>query len=78
MLPVVALYLQVFCRITEYPAKSTSSEFIYCIRTAEFIGEKFSSVLISGKIIWEKKHDIREIQLYEIQLYVMKYALNCV
>ena len=43
------------CRIIEYPAKSASSEFIYGTRTAEFLRERISSVLISGKIIWEKK-----------------------
>ena len=53
-LPIVALYLEVLCRIIEYPAKSSSSEFIYGTRTAEFLGERIPSVLISGKIIWEK------------------------
>ena len=33
----------------------TVSEFIYCTRTAEFLGERTPSVLISGKIIWKKK-----------------------
>ena len=35
------------CRIIGYPANGT--------RTAEFLGEGIASVLISGKIIWEKK-----------------------
>ena len=52
---IVAQYLKVLCRIIEYPAKSTSSEYIYGARTAEFLGERIPSVLISGKIIWEKK-----------------------
>ena len=38
------------CRITEYPAKSTRSEFIYGTGTAEFLGEQIPSVLIYGKI----------------------------
>ena len=53
-LPIVALYLEVLCRIIEYPAKSSSSEFIYGTRTAEFLGKRIPSVLISGKRIWEK------------------------
>ena len=53
-LPIVARFLEVFCRISEYPAKSTSSEFIYCRRTVEFPRERTPPVLISGKMIWEK------------------------
>ena len=73
-LPIVAQYLEVFCRIIEYPAMSTSPELIYCRRTAEFLRERVPSALISGKIIWEKKHDSSWIshELHEIQLYVMK------
>ena len=54
LVPIVARYLEVLCRIIEYPTKSTSSEFIYSTRTAEFHGEQIPSVLISGKIIWKK------------------------
>ena len=54
-LPIVSRYLEVLCRIMEYPAKNTSSEFIYGTRTAECLGERIPSVLISGKIIWEKR-----------------------
>ena len=53
-LPIVALSLEVLCRIIEYPAKRSSSEFIYGTRTAEFLGKRIPSVLISGKRIWEK------------------------
>ena len=53
-LPIVARYLEVLCWIIEYPAKSSSSEFIYGTRTAEFLGEQIPSALISGQIIWEK------------------------
>ena len=42
-----------FCPVIEYPAKSASSEFIYCRRTAEFLREGIPPVLISGKIIWK-------------------------
>ena len=48
-LPIVALYLEVLCRIIEYPAKSSSSEFIYGTRTAEFLGKRIPSFLISGE-----------------------------
>ena len=34
---IVARYLEVHCRITEYPAKCTSFGFIYCTRTPENI-----------------------------------------
>ena len=54
-LPIVARYLEVLCRIIEYPAKSTRCEFIYGLRTAECLVERIPSVLISGKIIWEKR-----------------------
>ena len=40
--PIVARYLEVLCRIIA--AKSTSSEFIYGTRTAEFLGERIPSV----------------------------------
>ena len=53
-LPIVTRYLEVICRIIEYPAKSTSSEFIDGTRTAEFLGKRIPSVLISGKRICEK------------------------
>ena len=60
-LPIVSRYLEEFCPIIEYSARSTSSEFIYCRRTGEFLGERIPSVLISGKIIWEKKQSFVRI-----------------
>ena len=54
-LPIVVCYLEVLYRLIEYPAKSTSCEFIYGLRTAECLVERIPSVLISGKIIWEKR-----------------------
>ena len=36
-LSIVVQYLEVFCRINDYTAKCTSSEFIYCSRRLEFI-----------------------------------------
>ena len=42
------------CRIIEYPAKSTSPEFIYGTRTAEFLGKRIPSILISSKKSWKK------------------------
>ena len=53
-LPIDARYLEVLCRIIEYYGNSTSSEFIYCTRTAEFLGEGIPSFLISSKIILQK------------------------
>ena len=69
-LPIVARYLEVFCRIIEYPAKSTSSEFIYCRRTAEFLRERIPFVLISGKIIWGNSYRIRTKQVCSILEYI--------
>ena len=51
-LSIAIWYLQVFCRITEYPAKCTSFNFIYCMRIAD--SSEKEPVLISGKIIWGK------------------------
>ena len=51
-LSIAIWYLQVFCRITEYPAKCTSFNFIYCTRIAD--SSEKEPVLISGKIIWGK------------------------
>ena len=51
-LSIAIRYLQVFCRIIEYPAKCTSFNFIYCTRIAD--SSENEPVLISGKIIWDK------------------------
>ena len=51
-LSIAIRYLQVFCRIIEYPAKCTSFNFIYCTRMAGSLEN--TPVLISGKIIWGK------------------------
>ena len=48
-LSIAIRYLQVFCRIIEYPAKCTSFNFIYCTRIADSLENE--PVLISGKII---------------------------
>ena len=48
----VIWYLEIFCRMIEYPAKCTSFDFIYCTRIADSLENE--PVLISGKIIWGK------------------------
>ena len=49
---IVIWYLEIFCRMIEYPAKCTSFDFIYCTRIADSLENE--PVLISGKIIWGK------------------------
>ena len=51
-LPIVARYLQVLCRIIEYTANCTSFYLICCTRTPGSLENE--TVLMSGKIIWEK------------------------